>query len=246
MHALLPFYVTGTLEAAEAEAFRAHLERCASCRKDRGLLERAAAELAQHGAALLEDHPSPEQLVAGVRGELEGVEADSVRRHLALCTACAVEASWVRGDAEVRERRTLRPAHLGWAAAAAALLALVLLRPWAPPSGTGIVRAHFVAATERAEDVPRIALGPGERVVRLLVEADAPAGGYPLAVEIADEQGRVLFERSGVLREELVEGRYLALDCDRRDCPAGRYEVRLRPARALTPPIRLPFELTED
>lgn len=244
LHALLPWYLAGTLDAAEAEVFRAHLARCPSCRTDKGLLEQAAAELDLYEDALLEEHLDPDRLVAGARGELAGADADAFRRHVALCTACALEASWVRGDADVRRFTGLRSSHLGWAAAAAAILALVLLRPWATPSATGLVRARFLPAAERSVSAPRIALGPGDRAARVLVEADVPADGFPLFVEIVDEKGRIIFERSDVARDDLVEGQYLAVDCDRRDCTPGRYEIRIRPARASTPPITLSFEVT--
>ena len=128
LHEMLPWYVAGTLDAKQADEFRQHLAECQSCRNEVGVLEPMRDELERHGAALLEDHPAAELVVAAARGELDGPEAERLRRHLALCSACATEVRWVRGDgvphpsgSAVEKTNPFQLARWGWLAAAAAM-----------------------------------------------------------------------------------------------------------------------------
>lgn len=49
---LLPFYVNGSLEGDEAEVVRAHLERCAACRREMAFLLPLARAVETHGVAV--------------------------------------------------------------------------------------------------------------------------------------------------------------------------------------------------
>lgn len=145
---LTPWYLNGTLEAAERAELERHLAGCAACGE-----ERAEAEAT---LVLFGGHPSAEMLVSYA---FEGPEAprDLVEAHLAGCEACVEELAMVldsrrelqraeapQPPAEVvplRQPAATRPAW--WAAAvAAALIGLI---------GIGI-GAWSLRALERQRD----------------------------------------------------------------------------------------------
>jgi len=242
MHHLLPWFLTGRLREEETVAFRAHLEACPTCRDDRAWVEKMRAEVETHGAAVLEDHPDPDALVGAVLGEGEGngEEAARVRRHLALCPTCELEARWVAGDAVVATRPgtaarfITRHAVWGWTAAAAASIALVAvltttgrLRETVP----GLLKPAVVVPALRALGAPQsnvFTLGPDDAGLELVLEADLPPEDFPIDVEIVDGSGRKIYERSGIGREYLANEQYLLVPCLRDRCSPGSYVARIR------------------
>jgi hypothetical protein len=127
---LLPWLLNGTLEAAEAQAVRAHLAQCSACQRE--LEETAVAWLVgrQHApTGLLLDYAFAEPIAELYRAPLE--------RHVAACQQCSEELEMARASrqwAETAERETslkvvqfpLRPrrAQLWQYGALAACLAL--------------------------------------------------------------------------------------------------------------------------
>lgn len=99
---LLPWLLNGTLEAAEAQAARAHFAHCAACQRE--LEETAVAWRVgrQHAPAeLLLDYAFA-QPVAELQREL-------LERHLAACQQCSEELAMARASrqwAETAERAT--------------------------------------------------------------------------------------------------------------------------------------------
>ena len=69
-HDLLPWYANGTLGEEDSRVFREHLRQCDACREEMDAIEQIRGELEQRGDALLEDHPTSEQLVATALGIL--------------------------------------------------------------------------------------------------------------------------------------------------------------------------------
>lgn len=252
MHELLPWYATGALEADEATAFRAHLEQCAACREELRLVEKIRAEVERHGPAFLEPHPPAEQLVASVTGQLEEPLAAQVRRHVALCDACAREARWVAGEEiagadGARVPRRLAALPWGWIAAAAAVLtgiALLLPRSSDSASATRVVEYEFVRPPELAEDDRNVIRPtPGQPWIGLVFEVDFGPRAFPITIEIENAQGAVVVRKGPIARETLLQGVYLTLDCDLRDCAPGSYTASIRAAGGSEPDLSFRFEV---
>lgn len=105
---LLPFYLNGSLEAAEARRVEDHLTSCAACRQE----ERDT----RTAWALFEGHLPVELLLDHAMGQpMSSTRREVVESHLAVCERCAAEVTTVRQDAHdsdhgvsetaVRERR---------------------------------------------------------------------------------------------------------------------------------------------
>jgi anti-sigma factor RsiW len=248
---LLPWYLTGTLDPDEAAAFRDHLAGCAECREEAEIHEKIRSEIARHGKAFLEDHPSAERLVDAVSGALAAEDEAAVRRHLALCDACAREASWAAGEAVAGSEaaRRVRPVRWGWvAAAAAAVIAVILLLPWRGSAGraTRLVQADFVRPSELATERPNVFRAlPGQDAVRLVFEVDLDPEAFPVTLEIVRADGTAVFRESAIARDRLLDGAYLLLDCSLRDCASGSYRARIVPPSFSQPPLELRFEIAE-
>jgi hypothetical protein len=246
-HDLLPWFASGKLRADEAAAFRTHLAGCASCREDLSAVEKLRAEIDEHGAAVLEDHPDADALVGTIRGEVEPGEAARVRRHLALCSTCELEARWVAGEAAIDEpgavvtpareaRFWVRHAAWGWGLAAAAMLTVAVL---VARSGGEPESARSVAMLKPAVVVPTVLaetrknvfeLGPGDAGVVLVLEADLPPSAFPVDVEIVNGAGTTVVRRTGIGRDYLVRELHLLVPCGRAECEAGSYVARIRGA----------------
>jgi anti-sigma factor RsiW len=246
IHELLPWYANGTLQEKEAAAFREHLAGCEGCRAEMEVIGKIRGLIDEHGEAFLEDHPPAEVLVAALRGEIQDAERVArVRRHIALCAACAAEARWVAGDGEPAgvlpsaQVRTSPPGRAGlgrWlafgAAAAATLAAAVLFGPWrrAEEPAMRVVRPVYVRPAARAAAAENVfSLAPGASHVDLLLEVDLAPESFPARMEIADARGKVLHVER-VEREVLIDGAFLLLDCPRRVCSPGTYVVRITAA----------------
>lgn len=256
MHHLLPWFLTGRLREEETAAFRAHLDACSTCREDRLWVEKMRAEIDTHGAAVLEDHPDPDALVGAVLGEVDGEEAARVRRHLALCPTCELEARWVAGDAVVGELSVRSPRFLtrhagwGWMAAAAASVGIVALLaiPRRGPEGPAemLKPAVLMPALRAPAEGNVFTLGAGEAGLELVLEADLPPADFPVEVEVVDQAGRTVYRRSGVGRDYLVEGTengiHLLVPCPRERCSPGSYLARIR-GKGGGEPLEFPFRI---
>jgi hypothetical protein len=258
-HDLLPWFASGKLRAAEAEAFRAHLDGCATCREDLSWVHKLKAELDQQGAALLEEHPDPDALVGTLLGEAGPGEAARVRRHLALCATCELEARWVAGEAAVDEPVAVpssapgfwtRHAAWGWGLAAAAVLTLAVSLPSAlrgpgaaqPP---GVFKPAVVVPTLLAEEDRNVFdLGPGDAGVLLVLEVDLPAEAFPVDIEIVASDGEIVHRQAGTGQEYLVRELHMIVPCGRQQCGAGSYVARIR-GSAGTDELSFPFAIVE-
>jgi hypothetical protein len=238
LHQLLPWYVTGTLEEREQSRFEDHLADCVPCREEFELLARVRSEFERHGTTLLEPHPPSEQIVALARDELGTEEAASVRRHVALCAACATETRWVRGGAVRREQPDDRSPGVpwGWIAAVAATVSvfLILFPRGGPSDPTRVRHPAFLVPPERAA-------GPTPSVVTLdasadrpllILELNLPSSAFPLDLAITDAKGKTVYTRSGITEDSILQRTYLFVDCNPRDCPPGAYTARVRGSEA--------------
>ncbi len=254
-HDLLPWYVNGTLGTDEERAFRRHLEGCADCRAEVEAARKVSAELEEHGAVLLEGHPSAEELVAAVRGESETEEAEKVRRHLELCKPCALEARWARGEEAAGESPVLplpvrtsigKREIFAWATAVAAVLALF----WILPSQLGISPRQGVSRPVQIMPVERgmddrntFSVSPREAGLLLMFEVDLPKVAFPVELEILDPSGNLVRSQPTLEFDYLVDELYLFIDLDREECRPGDYSVRITPSSGETAPLAFAFTI---
>lgn len=251
-HELLPWYLNGTLEPAEREAFDRHLEACAPCRSERGVIETIKAALQRHGESFLGDHVSPETLVSlWMTGDepLSPEQEAAARRHVSLCATCTEESRWLRKDGipgavPVRasaaadapaERRLhgLRDWRTIWrwgATAAAVILALVLVGRlhWNREAGGLTPPPHLLEAEQRAAAGGTVLLvTPQETRLRLILETDLESAARPLSLEIMGPGGALVYRRNGIMAPDLLSDRFLLLDFERRIFPDGDYVLRV-------------------
>ena len=252
-HDLLPWYANGTLGEDESRAFREHLRQCEACREEMDAIEQIRSELEQHGEALLEEHPTSERLVATVSGELKGPEAATVRRHIALCDACAREARWVTGDAVAGEEApapagSSRGSRWRWAlpaAAAALLFSIVVPLFWPERAATRVMGAGYIIATERAAgDDNRVHAIAGQDHLLLVFEVDLAPSDFPVMLSLVDAGGDEVVSIGPVQRELWFGEAYLFLECATRDCTPGTYTALVQPQGA-GPGLRYNFEVLE-
>jgi hypothetical protein len=263
-HDLLPWYVNGTLEAGEREAFEEHLKRCASCSQELPVLEELRRHVSEPGWGEHAEHPDPEALSRVV---VDGADDPAMRRHLAVCVTCAEEARWLRGE-EAAEGPAARHPHVaarevrgneaprtrsatGWAvplAAAAAVMLLVAARIlWSgggSVSRTGLGPPVLVPAAERElgsrQDVPMPA---GAAAAHMLFQVDLASDQFPARFEVIGSGGRALFTKPDLVPGDLAGGGILLFTCDRGDCPPGDYTARVTPFGASRPAIDYPFRI---
>ncbi|MCZ6649311.1 MAG: zf-HC2 domain-containing protein [Acidobacteria bacterium] len=271
IHELLPWYVNGTLEAAETASFKEHLAGCHACRDELAVLEQMQAELKRHGEALLADHPTPQTLVAALTTESGGGEpgpdlSREIKRHIALCATCADEARWVMKEAVAqgggREPASARSGSKGrpdgsvqWSRAwllplAAALLLVAVAIPMiqrlrAVAETTGMIRMQFIESTQRAgEGQTVIAVPPGEGMVHLVLPVDVAPEVFPLRLEIRDAGGALIHDEDLESPGDLYRDAFLFLGCLRQDCPDGDYLVHLQSKGQGGERLEFPFRLT--
>jgi hypothetical protein len=253
-HDLLPWYVAGTLTAAEADAFREHLASCATCHAELGLVGELRERLERHGRDWIAEHPSAEELVATVREPAADDHTARVQRHLALCDECALEASWIRGQTtawpapqtESRPARApRRGAGIGLALlAAAAGLVLGLLLPFgSTEDAPGVVVPAFIPGAMRDDaPVPQVAVASGRQTLLLFFEVDFPPASFPLALDLLDARGERLLRQERIGAASL-HGAHLFLEVPVALVPPGRYVARITGASASEPPLLCPFEV---
>ncbi|MEM7244605.1 MAG: zf-HC2 domain-containing protein [Acidobacteriota bacterium] len=275
IHQLLPWFFNGTLDVEEAEEFERHLPDCEACRHELDLLETLRPELDEHGAALLADHPSPEELLASCEPESADVVLDETRRgevlrHLALCATCAEETRWLRGEgaATVSEDGAAEPGSVddgrvvpfeaargrswidraGWwvAAAAVVLLAVSLQRGGSGPASTGLLPVTVVRSVERDASGSTVVTRQAETGgVHVLLEVDFAPASFPIAFELQREDGTRIHRDEAIPREALLGGALLGFACAAEDCLAGRYHVRITSSEAMPKTLTYTFELTD-
>ena len=259
IHELLPWYLTRTLEAAEAEAFRDHLAACPRCREEMAVLKKVRDAAQKHGPAFFSEHPEADRLVAAIRGELNESEAAEIRQHLALCVTCATESRWITGeltaDVEVprqpggearAEPRRVRGWRLPLTAAVAALVLVGVLVTVPRGSYTGVVHGHYLTPTERGSGEAVLVSRPtGGAPLVLVLEVAYPPSAFPVEVEIVDDAGRPVIDDVSAQHEDLFEELYLILKLDPRDFPTGSYTVRVRPSAGGLPQLESRFEITD-
>ncbi len=133
---LLPWYLNGTLETAERDEVRGHLETCEACRT-------ALAETREAGK-IFAQHLPPEALIALAYGERpDGMDPALAERHLDSCPQCAAELELARMSRRLEEddRIVIFPAppppeppreNPAWrrSAMAASLVGLIALGGW--------------------------------------------------------------------------------------------------------------------
>lgn len=139
-------------------------------------------------------------------------------------------------------------AWLGWAVAAAAVIALLVLPSRIsgplPEPFTGIVSPAVIRSTERSPAGPAaITIPSGERSLHLLLEVDLGSDAFPLAFEVIGPQGEQVFTAESLEREGLVGGAAIDFVCARADCPDGAYRARVTTADPQAPEILFAFRL---
>ncbi len=228
---LLPWWANGTLRPEESRLVEAHLERCATCRREALLL----TEL--------------DQALEAAPGE-ETVEPD--RADDPATTAVVAH----RPRPPRRSKRSILP-WLGWAAAAVLALALGLetglhrsLESGPDAGPTRIVPTYRLDAVRRSSvDTVTIPRGSASRATteefQLLLHVDLGPGALPLDLVLQDSRGRTVFREPGI--ESLYDGRFLFLRCTTSEVPPGRYQVLLqgRGPDALEEPLRYSFRVVE-
>ena len=255
IHDLLPWYLNGTLEAAERDAFARHLQACGICRKEQAFLAKLQSEIERHGEDFLADHPSPETLLAVLAPspELQAVSperATETRRHLALCATCAEEARWLRGEAVARRGSSTSSMRRWWAAAAAVILVLAFTLPMLfrrpVPSPAGLIRPVLVEPTLRAvEGRTEVRLPSGAESVYVYFPIDLPVEALPATLEILDSTRRTVY-RDRIAADDLTEGRFVFRELDRGACPDGDYTAEVRGAGTDDPPVEYPFRIVSE
>lgn len=249
-HDLLPAYVRGDLRQEDRERFERHLEECPECREEHPFLVQLAGLARSHGAALFEDHPPVEALVAWTENRLDASARGRVARHLELCAACELETRWISGDAAVElggtaaDRRT--PAWR-WPAALAATVALGLAFYFATraPHSARVVVPYAVGELERSAGDTEVPLMHGAFGVSIFVPIDLPAEEFPCRVELLDGEGEPIpltapgDDVPGLVEssDDLVGGLYWFLDCPRTVCPPGAYSVRIESSSSGSPSV---------
>jgi len=144
-------YVLGALDAAEADAFRKHLEGCAVCRDEVDAHERVVHALAETPP----QRPAP----AGLR-----------RRVMAAARTQSTSSAPRRSVIHVRPWLRLRPAV--WATGVAAAAVLVVVLALVPGSSSRVIHAQVSGIAGTAQ--LRVANDRGELIVHRL--SPPPAG----------------------------------------------------------------------
>ncbi|ANM30271.1 hypothetical protein ABI59_12785 [Acidobacteria bacterium Mor1] len=250
---LIPWYVAGTLSAEEQAEVEALLAEHPECREDFDTFQAARDAIERDGGPVLGAHPSPEELVAAVRGELTGAPLLELREHLALCVTCATESRWIdRSVAPVEtspvelptaHKAASRPSAgsiAGWLVAAGlagALLLLVLTRG----DETRSFRPRLVPQSQMTGGAALIEVPRGEPRY-LSFEITAATDEFPLSFELRRGERLVIEERIAG-RDQLADGRLHFLVCDASRCPAGDYTATVRGTQAAAPPRTYPFQI---
>jgi anti-sigma factor RsiW len=235
-HEALPWYINGTLGAAEAATFERHLESCTACRAEAGVLRAMQSELQGHGEDLLGEHPAPEQLVAFLdteagEPELTAAAAAGIRRHLALCDSCSQETRWVSGAVPAVVPQTRQGVPL-WAGLAAGLLAAALQWPLltgreSMPVPTGLVQMQLVEPVQRSAAAAQVLVAPpGAASVHILLPVELPATGQAF-LTLRQVDGGVVIPARLIDAADLYQNAFLLLACSRAECPDGNYVARV-------------------
>ncbi len=250
---LIPWYVAGTLSAEEQAEVETLLDEHPECREDLEAFQAVRDGIERDGGSVLGSHPSPEELVSAVRGELGGKELLELREHLALCVTCASESRWIdrtvapveafpgeRPSADRAVSRISVGSIAGWLVAAGlagALLLLVLTRG----DDARSFQPHLIPQSQMTGGPARIEAKRDEPRY-LSFEITAPANEFPLSFELRRGE-RVVIEERIDDRDQLVDDRLHFLVCPASRCPAGDYSATVRGIGATTPARTYPFQI---
>ena len=179
---LLGDHARGRLDPGQRRQVEAHLATCSECRDVAALLPAVQQALQEHGPALFDAHPSPEQLgqFALASDELDAPEQSRVAAHARACPTCANEVDLTR-----RAQRTAwARSPQAWAHAAGRKPAAAWLRPALAVSAIAAVALIYPAylGLVRYPEVRRVAArattggGPGDQQPRAS-EAPTPWSG---------------------------------------------------------------------
>ena len=103
---LLPWYVAGTLSAAERKKVEAHLKVCSICEKSLKEVRWISESMEKYKSILPEEHIDPENLViyAESKEELAHSQVAEIERHLEACTDCKTELdTLLKVEADLKE-----------------------------------------------------------------------------------------------------------------------------------------------
>lgn len=168
----LPWWLNGSLDPAEREAVRGHLEHCAACRRELG-------ETADAGR-LYDTHPATETLVAMAFGDPERETGEALEHHLERCPSCRAELELAAASASMEEATdeplpafaSRRP---GRRLAAAAVVGAALL-------GSAVFVWQQSLETERLTSQLAATRGRLAELRERWADADAPPGGRGIGV----------------------------------------------------------------
>jgi hypothetical protein len=197
---LLPWLITGRLDAADARQVEDHVGRCEECTEVAASLTSMSRSL--RAAAL--EHIGVEELIDWEAGQIRG-DADRSARieaHLSVCAACADDLALLRRTGS--RASTARPFRW-WLVAAAAAIALG-------------VSLTVVSSLRRSPEPGSIVLLPATRsgdssptidrtrpwTIACVLPFSAPAGEYQIRIE--REDGSLLRRLEGTFGPE-ADGR---------------------------------------
>src|SRR5262245_33057028 len=129
LQADLPAYAARRLEPARHHAIQGHVAACLECREAVAAFSAIAAGIARTGDSLFAPHPASAALRRLAQGE--GAGDATLRRHIELCAACALEVdAWRQVAMGVPSARASRARgslpRLALATAAGLLLGILL------------------------------------------------------------------------------------------------------------------------
>lgn len=148
---LLPWLLNGTLEGAQEEEVRSHLDRCPQCRSE--------LQEAKEAWEIYDQHPPTELLLDYASGTASDDSVRTIREHLENCPSCAEQLSLAReslrriedpGEVDSQAADGFRVPH--WQAAVAAGVILLLASGWLwswQSGGDSEKISELLAANER-------------------------------------------------------------------------------------------------
>lgn len=237
---LLPWYLAGSLPAAEAARVARHLENCEPCRAALEATRRASEIFAAHlPAGLLVDY--------GLGLPVEALPRERIEAHLAHCAECRAELNLVRADsggegtpadsgapASALLPFSRRTSAAGWRALAlaASVTAAVALSLWfgegrasrpLPDPAAVLLELSPEAARDRGGEV-RASLSRSAAAT-LLLAVDRAESFERVRARASDAAGATLWEVDG-LAPAAVGGFVLHLPAGA--LPAGEVRLELR------------------
>ncbi|HEY3176280.1 MAG TPA: zf-HC2 domain-containing protein [Candidatus Polarisedimenticolia bacterium] len=262
----VPAYLAGRLAEEERRRLESHLSVCEDCEELVTSLHVVPEAVARHGASLFDPHPDPSDLRRFV-GDEPVEDRERVRKHLAVCVSCELEAAgWsapvLHAAGRVEGSDRWGPVKAGRLAAAVSLLAaglvlgflLASLAPGRSSSGDGPIDLPVLdRATRGGSAVTRIHVRAGQSAFVIAVPFVAPegrSGTEPLRLDILSSDGRPIFtlrDTAAGLRRRADASGVIALLIDRRRLAPGAYQVAISGAGGPEDRIAvMPFEVVGE